>query len=67
VKEGSDTTLHLNLNVDEAAAALRVSPRMVRNLIANGELKAHRIGRRVLVSTNALVAFVRDREANTSA
>lgn len=60
-------TLRLNLNVDEAAAALRVSPRMVRNLIARRKVKAHRIGRRVLVSVEALAAFVRDREAEASA
>ncbi len=57
----------LNLSVDEAAAALGVSPRMVRSLIAKRTLKSNHIGRRVLVSVEALAAFVRDREAEASA
>jgi len=60
----ADVPLRLTLNVDEVATALRLSARMVRKLIANGDLKALRIGRRVLVSTNALVAFVSEREAS---
>jgi excisionase family DNA binding protein len=54
---------HLNLNVVEAAAELRVSSRTVRNLIACGELQKHRIGRRVLISRKTLAAFIRKREA----
>lgn len=52
----------LNLNVAEAAAELRVSSRTVRNLMARGELQQHHIGRRVLVSREALAAFIRKRE-----
>lgn len=55
-----------NLNVDEVAAALRVSPRTVRTLIASHQLRAHRIGRRVLVSNEALVSFIKAREADAS-
>jgi excisionase family DNA binding protein len=33
----------------EAAEALNVSPRTIHNLIARGELRAKRIGRRVLI------------------
>ena len=54
----------LNFNVNEVAEALRVSPRMVRTLIARRELRSLRIGRRVLVSVEALAAFVRDRQAD---
>ncbi len=50
-------------SVDEAANALRVSPRMVRMLITRRELRSFRIGRRVLVSVEALAVFVRDRQA----
>lgn len=59
-------TKPINYNVAEAGAALRVSPRMVRQLIARGDLRAHRIGRRVLVSVEALTSFVRAREADSS-
>lgn len=57
----------LAYNVAEAADALRVSPRTVRTLIASHELRAHRIGRRVLVSADALSAFVKAREAEAAA
>lgn len=53
----------LNFNVDEAATAIGVSPRMVRTLIARGEIRSLRIGRRRLVSVDALKRFVADREA----
>jgi excisionase family DNA binding protein len=59
--------LRLNLSVDDAASALGVSPRTVRKLIARRELRAHHIGRRVLLSVDALYAFVRAREAEASA
>jgi excisionase family DNA binding protein len=36
-------------NRRQAAAALNVSPRTVDNLIARGELRVKRIGRRVLI------------------
>lgn len=39
----------LNLSVHEAAAALSVSPRTVRKLIAQSALPVVRIGRRVLI------------------
>jgi len=58
--------LRLTVNIRETASALRVSPRTVRNLVARGDLKVLRIGRRVLVRIETLSAFVRDREAGTS-
>lgn len=54
--------LRLNLSVDETAVALGVSPRMVRKLIARGDLRVVRIGRRTLVSAQTLTDFVRDHE-----
>jgi len=60
--ESSRATVHPNLNVDEAAEALRVSPRTVRKLIATRALRCLHIGRRVLVSSEALIAFVRTLE-----
>jgi len=67
VKNPSEAPLRLNLSVDEAAVALGVSPRTVRTLIAKGELKSLHIHRRRLLSTETLVAFVKAREAETSA
>lgn len=64
--ESRSSGLRLTVTVDEAAAALRVSPRTVRNLINSGELKPCRIGRRVLVSVATLEAFVRDHEPEES-
>ncbi len=58
-----DDSSRLNRSVVEAAEALRISPRFVRSLISAGDLRAHRIGRRVLVSNEALAAFISEREA----
>lgn len=58
---------HPVLDVGEVAEALRISPRMVRNLIARGQLASFTIGRRRLVSRAALIAFVRARETEQSA
>lgn len=49
--------------VDESARFLRVSPRMVRGLLGKEQLRSFHVGRRVLVSRKALVAFIREREA----
>lgn len=54
----------LNLSVDEAAAALGVSPRTVRGLIARHDLPVHRIGRRVLVPLEQLAVWNRERAAD---
>lgn len=45
-------------SVDEAAAALGLHPKTVRDLIAQGELPASRIGRRVLVRASDLDAML---------
>jgi excisionase family DNA binding protein len=46
----------------EAAEALRQSARTTDTLIANGELPAVRIGRRVLVRQQAITQFIEARE-----
>ncbi len=60
-----DAPPKLTFSVDEAAAAIGISSRLMRTLIARGELRAVRIGRRVLVSSATLEEFVRDHEAGT--
>ena len=59
VRESTDQlrarTPPLNLSIDEAASALGVSSRTVRYMVARKELPVVRIGRRVLVSWEALV------------
>lgn len=59
---GERDSLRMSLSVDQAAIALGVSPRLVRNLIARGELPVVRIGRRVLVSVRTLDAYIRAHE-----
>lgn len=44
--------------VPEAAERLRVSPRTVRRLIASGELRPVRIGRRTVLTERELEAFL---------
>lgn len=48
----------LALSVPEAAAALGLSPRSVWQLIADGALPVRRVGKRVLVPTAELAAFI---------
>jgi excisionase family DNA binding protein len=48
--------------IREVAGRLRISQRLVRSLVATGELPVVRIRRRILVSPEALVRFVRARE-----
>lgn len=48
----------LALTLDDAAAALAVSPRTIRRLLAAGELEALRIGRALRVKRDSLHAFV---------
>lgn len=47
------------LTVPEVVARLRVSRRTVERLIATGELRATRVGRRTLVSETDLDTYVR--------
>lgn len=61
MRNSSEGQLRLNLTVDQAAIALGVSPRTVRSLIARKELPVIRIGRRVLVSFEALAEWNRGR------
>jgi excisionase family DNA binding protein len=67
VTNSSQVALQINVSVDEAAVALGVSPRMVRTLIAHRKLRFLRIGRRVLISVEALHAFVTAREQEARA
>ena len=53
------------LGVDEAAAVLGLGRSLVYNLIASGELRTFRIGRRRLVPSGALAEFMAAREAAT--
>jgi excisionase family DNA binding protein len=54
------------LNVKEAAKTLKISPRQVARLIAEGELPSFRIGSRRLVRTKTLSEFVEKLEQNAS-
>ena len=56
----SDTTTFFNRW--ETARELRVSVTTVDRLIKNGQLRAARIGRRVVISRQALDQFRRDAE-----
>lgn len=49
------------LSIDEAAQRLGVCRKTVENLIARKELKAVRIGRRVLIREEDLEDFIRKR------
>ena len=50
----SQTPARLALTITETAAALAVSPRTVRRLLASGALEPLRIGRAVRISTASL-------------
>jgi excisionase family DNA binding protein len=45
-------------NLDETAEALRVSRRTVERLIASGQIRPVRIGRRVVVTVKELDAYL---------
>ena len=47
----------LVLTREETAGALRLSLRTVDNLIARGELRVRRVGRRVLIPTDEVTRF----------
>ena len=46
------------LTLGEAAKALRVSVRTVQRLIASGQIRPTRIGRRTLITSKELEAYV---------
>jgi excisionase family DNA binding protein len=52
---------------DEAANLLSVSVRTIDNLVSNGELKARRTGKRVLITHDAVVQFIRRDHLTTKA
>jgi excisionase family DNA binding protein len=45
-------------SVEEAAAAMGLSEKHLRRLVATGELRAVRSGRRVLIQPSALVDYL---------
>lgn len=51
----------------EVAIKLRVSVRTVDDLIMTGELRSFRIGKRRLVSEDALAAFIKKQEQEAAA
>ena len=53
----TSSTDHL-LNLGEAAERLRIGTSTLRRLVARGELRVVRIGRRVLLPPDAVVEFV---------
>jgi excisionase family DNA binding protein len=55
----SITPLKTTYTVPEAATYLSVSQRTVRRLIATGQLEVCRIGRRVVITRQALKRFIR--------
>jgi len=56
----------LTLSVDETAQAVGLSPRFVRTLIQRGQLRAIRVGTRVLVPVGELERFTRISEPEVS-
>jgi len=46
------------LNLKEAADMARLAPSTIRHYIRKGELKAHKVGSRVIIKTGDLEAFV---------
>lgn len=44
--------------MDDAAAALRVSPKTVRRLVARGDLKAVRLGRLVRIHSSEIERLI---------
>lgn len=47
------------LNIDEAAAVLRVHPETLRRFIREGKISAYKIGRRKLISKNEMKKFIK--------
>src|SRR5262245_11800245 len=48
-----------NLSVNEAAEFARLAPSTIRLYIRKGHLKAHKVGRRVIIERGELDAFIR--------
>ena len=51
-------TERIALTIKEAAGAIGVSPNHVRNQIKSGDLKTVRVGRRVLITNEALLQWL---------
>jgi excisionase family DNA binding protein len=52
-------------SIDEAAAAMGLSTKHLRRLVATGELRAVRSGRRVLIQPSALVDYLATLDEDT--
>ena len=61
MKNPPEISARLNLSVDETALALGISSRLVRYMLARKELPVVRIGRRVLIPSDALADWNRRR------
>jgi excisionase family DNA binding protein len=61
----SDTTgvEKLAYNADEAARAIGLSVRYIRELVAKGKLRSVKVGKRRLISTESLRKFVNGEDA----
>lgn len=55
----SISTGKMALSIEQAAEATSLSKSYLRNEIRNGNLKAQRIGRRVLIMTDSLYEYLR--------
>jgi excisionase family DNA binding protein len=64
MQSSPDHRHRLALSVDEAAGAIGICSRSLRTLISKGDLRAARVGRRVLVTVETLQAYLREREAD---
>ena len=58
-QDGAPTSVsnRLALNIDEAAAALGVTRRVVEGMLDRGELRAKLVGRRLLIGVDQLRKF----------
>jgi len=48
----------ISLSISETAYALGISPRTVERLVAKGEIKSKRVGRRVLIPRSDIEAWL---------
>jgi excisionase family DNA binding protein len=46
------------ISAEQAAAKLQLHPRTVRRLLTSGELPGRQVGRKWIISTDALKAFI---------
>jgi len=61
----SDNTLQVALSIPEAMKALRMSRQSLYREITSGRLRTYCVGRRRYISTEAILKWVRAREAES--